>query len=260
MEIEFALVTGAGRGIGRAITLELGKTHTHLVCISQSKACVATADTIKRGGGSAEAVVLEISDLERCERVVADIVARYRPERIGLVLAAAILGRPGGLVNGPPLEEWAKVYRTNVLGNLAVLRGCLPRMLETKFARVVVLAGGGAAYAYPEFSAYALSKTAIVRAVENAAAELQSAGDFSFVALAPGAVETDMLAQVRAAGGTVKTTTSASEAVQFVSKYFASDGNALSGRFVHVRDEWQKYMSSGQETLKPCRWTLRRIE
>lgn len=260
MATDFALITGAGRGIGRAIALGLAQTGIHVVCISQSEACIMTAEAIKGGGGSAEGLILDISDVERAERLVAEILTKCRPKRIGLVLAAAILGRPGGVVNGPPLDEWGKVFGINVLGNLAVLRGCLPRMLETKFARVVALAGGGSAYAYPEFSAYALSKTAIVRAMENAAAELQAAGNLSFVALAPGAVETDMLAQVRAGGGSVKTTTAASEAVQFVTNYFASDIKTLSGRFVHVRDNWQKYLSSSEETLSSSHWTLRRVE
>jgi hypothetical protein len=100
----------------------------------------------------------------------------------------------------------------------------------------------------------------MVRAMENAAAELQAAGNLSFVALAPGAVETDMLAQVRAAGGTVKTTTLASEAVRFVSDYFACDENTLSGRFVHVRDNWRRYLNPSADAPKSNYWTLRRIE
>jgi NAD(P)-dependent dehydrogenase (short-subunit alcohol dehydrogenase family) len=204
--------------------------------------------------------VLDISDLDRCERSALDAVKRRQPKRIGLVLAAAALGNPGGLIDGPPLAEWADVYRTNVLGNLAVLRACLPRMRETKFGRAVALSGGGAAYAYPQFSAYALSKTAMVRAMENADVEMRDLGNFAFVALAPGAVETDLLVKVRAVGGMVRTTASVDEAVGFVARFFADDARGLSGRFVHVRDDWQKHLGPSADMLAPDHWKLRRIE
>lgn len=260
MEIDLALVTGAGRGIGRSIGQAIGAKGVHVVCISQSERCTATAESIKCNGGSAEGMVLDISDLDRCERIVGDAVNRLQPRRLGLVLAAAALGAPGGLIDGPALGEWANIFRTNVLGNLAVFRACLPRMRATKFGRVVALAGGGAAYAYPEFSAYALSKAAMVRAIENADIELRGLGDFALVALAPGAVATDMLAKVQTAGGAVRTTASVDEAVGFVVEFFSRDARGLSGRFVHVRDEWEKYLRVSADTLAPDHWKLRRIE
>jgi NAD(P)-dependent dehydrogenase (short-subunit alcohol dehydrogenase family) len=260
METDLVLVTGAGRGIGRSISQAIGAKGVHVVCISQSQRCTATAESIKSSGGSAEGMVMDISDLDCCERSVRDTVDRLQPRRIGLVLAAAVLGPPGGLIDGPALGEWANAFRTNVLGNLAVLRACLPHMRATKFGRVVALAGGGAAYAYPEFSAYALSKTAMVRAIENADAELRDLGDFALVALAPGAVATDMLAKVQAAGGTVRTTASVNEAIAFVVKFFSGNARVLSGRFVHVRDDWEKYLRPSADTLAPDDWKLRRIE
>jgi 3-oxoacyl-[acyl-carrier protein] reductase len=261
MDVDFAVVTGAGRGIGRAIAQAIGAERAHVVCISRSAACEATARDINAGGGSAEAVAFDIANVEHAQRVVSDIVRRARPRRIGLVLAAAILGRPGGLLDGPPLPEWSKVFCTNVLGNLAILRACLPAMRDTRFGRVVALAGGGAAYGYPEFSSYALSKAALVRAIENVDLELRESGNFAFVALAPGAVETEMLAQVRAAGGRVRTTASPQEAAAFVTAFFSSkNAAALSGRFIHVRDDWTALLTAGARELPADQWKLRRIE
>lgn len=261
MHVDFAVVTGAGRGIGRSIARAIAGEGAHVLCISRSAACESTVQEIRANGGSAEAVALDISNLEHGERVVRDIVGRARPRRIGVVLAAAILGRPGGLLDGAPLQEWSEVFCTNVLGNLAILRACLPAMRNEGFGRVVALAGGGAAYGYPEFSAYALSKAALVRAIENADLELGKMGDFSFVALAPGAVETDMLAKVRAAGGRVRTTTSAQEAAAFVTAFFSSkNARVLSGRFLHVRDDWTELLTAAASELPADRWKLRRIE
>jgi NAD(P)-dependent dehydrogenase (short-subunit alcohol dehydrogenase family) len=260
MNIDLALVTGAGRGIGRSIAQNIGKAGIPVVCISKTDACAATAKNISDQGGSAEALRLDISDLEHCEKTIFNLISRKQPKRIGIVLAAAILGPPGGLMNGPPLRQWEELYRTNVLGNLAVLKGCLPKMHETKFGRVIALAGGGSGYAYAEFSAYALTKIAMVRAIENLDVELSGAGDFAFVVLAPGAIETDMLKQVKAGGGIVLTPASIEEPMRFASAFFSKDARKLSGRFLHVRDEWMSYMDDPKLELPPDSLKLRRVK
>lgn len=121
----------------------------------------------------------------------------------------------------------------------------------------LLLSGGGAAYAYPLFSGYALSKTAMVRATENLHEELKGLGDFLSVCVAPGAMETDMLAQVRAAGAEVRTTVSLEEPVEFVTAFLETRECAFSGRFVHVRDAWRESMQ--QNPMEKDQWLLRRI-
>jgi NAD(P)-dependent dehydrogenase (short-subunit alcohol dehydrogenase family) len=132
-------------------------------------------------------------------------------------------------------------------------------MTEAGSGRVVFLAGGGAAYAYPLFPAYACTKASLVRAAENLHEDLRHKGDFSVVCLAPGAVDTDMLAEVRAAGAEVRTTAPVEEAVAFITAFLHSPNTALSGRFVHVRDSWNDVLSGGFRPA-PDHWKLRRVE
>jgi NAD(P)-dependent dehydrogenase (short-subunit alcohol dehydrogenase family) len=131
--------------------------------------------------------------------------------------------------------------------------------LENKFGRIVGFAGGGAAYAFPLFPAYAASKAAMVRTIENIQEDLNGKGDFAAVCLAPGANETDMLKKVRAAGATVKTTVAISEPVAFVREFLFSDNCGFKGAFVHVRDNWRDYLNSGKK-IDDQKWKLRRIE
>lgn len=177
--------------------------------------------------------------------------------RLAVVLAAGTLGERGGLGDGD-LGDWTRTFQTNVIGNLAVAKALLPTMKAAGFGRIVALAGGGAAYAYPLFSGYALSKTALVRAVENLAVELRGSGDFLTVCLAPGAMETDMLAAVRAAGAEVRTTVPIEEPVAFIREFIQAKGCGFSGRFVHVRDDWRAWLSAGE--IPDERWLLRRKE
>src|SRR5207249_256590 len=142
---------------------------------------------------------------------------------------------------------------------LAVVRALLGRMLEAGGGRVVFLAGGGAAYAYPVFPAYACTKAAVVRAAENLHEDLRARGDFGVACLAPGAVETDMLRQVRAAGAEVRTTTPPDDAVRFVEAFLFSPTSTLSGRLVHARDAWADAVA-GVVSPPADHWKLRRVE
>jgi NAD(P)-dependent dehydrogenase (short-subunit alcohol dehydrogenase family) len=176
------------------------------------------------------------------------------------VLCASQLGSPGGLV-GADFLEWENIFRINVLGNLQVLQTVIEILPPKSILRVVFLAGGGAAYAYPEFSAYALSKVATVRAVENLGVEFNMLNfDASIIALAPGAVSTEMLAKVIANGGAVKTKTEMVEVVNFVRNFLLDRirSRDLNGRFLHVRDNVDDdYLINN---LNNTHFKLRRIE
>jgi hypothetical protein len=99
----------------------------------------------------------------------------------------------------------------------------------------------------------------MVRTIENIQADLDSKGDFAAVCLAPGANETNMLKQTRAAGAQVKTTVDLSEPVRFVREFLFSRDCGFAGAFVHVRDNWQEYLNNGRKADKE-KWRLRRTE
>jgi NAD(P)-dependent dehydrogenase (short-subunit alcohol dehydrogenase family) len=110
------------------------------------------------------------------------------------------------------------------------------------------------------FPAYAASKTALVRAVENLHEDLKDAGDFAVAILAPGAVETDILAAVRARGGYVRTTVAMEEPVGFVLQFLNARSVGFSGSFVHVRDDWSSYINNDKHIQNKDHWKLRRME
>jgi NAD(P)-dependent dehydrogenase (short-subunit alcohol dehydrogenase family) len=256
---EVVIITGAGRGIGRSIALDFGEAGVPVLCISRSENAAATAAAIRERGGTADSISVDLADFEEAGRRVGAWLAANKHKRVGVVLAAATLGPPGSL-EGSPLAGWDIAWRVNVLGNLAVVQAALPTMLEHQFGRLVFFAGGGSAYAYPIFPAYAATKTAIVRAVENLHEDLKDRGDFSVVILAPGAVETDTLAAVRQEGGQVRTTVGMEEPVNFVRQFVLARSCAFSGCFVHVRDEWPSLLNSSNELVRKDLWKLRRME
>lgn len=258
MGLEAVIISGAGRGIGRAIALDLATTGTFILCISKSKNCIQAANEITASGGQAEALQLDIKDYEKTERTLLDWSNKINYKKFGLVLAAGILG-PKGPTYESSLKEWDDCHKVNVLGNLAIIKSLMPLMLKNRFGRIVTFAGGGAAYPNPTFPAYAETKTAMVRITENINEDLKDKGDFSVVCIGPGAIETDMLKEVRLSGGVIKTTANISEPVNFVRAFLESKTCGFSGSFVHVRNNWIDFLNTEKE-IGDSLWKLRRVE
>jgi 3-oxoacyl-[acyl-carrier protein] reductase len=245
--LDLAIITGAGSGIGKAIALKLGSEGIPLLLIGRKPSCSITQSIIISNGGSAEIMECDLSDYIKIKDKLPKIIEKKQAKKIGILLAAAVLDNPK---NNDISSELEIVFKINVIGNLAVLESCLPQLIKNKSGRVIFFAGGGAAYANPEFPAYSLSKVSTVRLVENLAATYPPSTGCSFICLAPGAVDTPMLSQVIAKGSVVKTKTGIEEPVGFASYYFNSDSTLLSGRYIHVRDEWKAYLDGIKPLIK----------
>lgn len=257
--VDLVVVSGAGRGIGREIALSLGKSKAKVLCISKTKSAESTVKTIIENGGKAEFLQLDLEDFIGVESKISSWVSANQYKKIGVVLAAAVLG-PEGPLDMCDLGLWDTCHKINVLGNLALLKSLLPRMKENKFGRIVFFSGGGAAYANPTFPGYAATKTSVVRIAENMHEDLKGEGDFAVVALAPGAVQTEMLQEWEKVGGKVLTKVDISEPVVFVEEFVNSTKCGFSGRFVHVKNNWKEYLNSNKDFEDDSYWKLRRIE
>jgi NAD(P)-dependent dehydrogenase (short-subunit alcohol dehydrogenase family) len=253
------ILTGGGGGIGRAIAGRLARLGVRLLLVGRRESNERTLAALDPGPAGAGLFELDLEDYAGGFAALAERVREIGPSRLGVVLAASRLDDPSAKSPVERLRDHERVFRTNVVGNLAVLEACLPFMLANRFGRVLLFSGGGAANAFPLFPAYSLSKTSTVRMVENLAEAHPPSTGISFVCLAPGAVDTPMLAQVLAAGAKVRTRTSVDEAVGFVEAYLKSESLALSGKYIHVRDEWAPFLSGGK-TPEPGRFLLRRTE
>jgi 3-oxoacyl-[acyl-carrier protein] reductase len=255
--VDSAIVTGAGRGIGRSVALDLGAHGITVICVSKSDSCHVVAREIVDGGGKAIAAHVDISDFDAASSKVWDVITGAGGQNWIGVFAAAVLG-PIGPFGLDDVQAWQNTLAVNLVGNLNIARMLLVRMAVSGWGRLVFFGGGGAAYEYPLFPAYAASKAAVVRATENLGEDLRGSS-IAVVCLAPGAVETDMLSQVRSAGGEVRTTADVSETLEFLRGFCSDTGPELSGRFVHVRDSWRQALAVETQLSRNV-WKLRRSE
>ena len=254
--VETIFITGGGRGIGRAVALDLAKTtNASLVLVSRTETCRAAAaecNVIRAGAAQAMPCDLALAGSQRDE-LFAAIRAAKGP--IGIVHAASTLG-PTGPFAEVSIDDCWKAIETNLGATIRLVHAAVPRMASERAGRLVLFGGGGAAYGYPNFMSYALTKVALVRFAETLAMELGQDGP-TVTIIAPGANDTDMLSEVRKAGGIVKTTVSIDEPCRLVRRLLLEDARGLHGRFVHVRDTWT---SESARELSQDHWKLRRIE
>jgi NAD(P)-dependent dehydrogenase (short-subunit alcohol dehydrogenase family) len=232
------ILIGASRGIGRRfVELHAGIAEKVLAIGSSDQ----TQD-IKSIAKNIDVLQLDISNSYQFDIAMnlwLNSNFNKSPDRIGIVCFASKLGEAGGLFDTDP-KSYLDLFECNLISHLTAIKAVVSKIRSGDSLRIVMFGGGGAAYGYPEFFGYSLSKVATIRSVENISIEFLNRNlDARIIALAPGAVDTDMLRQVVSVGGKIKTRTDISEPVNFVYNFLLDRINtsSLNGRFLHVRDE-----------------------
>ena len=267
-----ALVTGAGRGIGRAISLALAAAGARLIVLARTAAEIEeTTELIRAQAGEAAAISADVSQWGDVSRAVTQAVERMGPIDI-LVNNAGVQHPIGPLVENDP-GAWAQAVGVNLLGTFHCAKAVLPGMIARRRGKIINLSGGGATSPRPLFSAYAASKAAVVRLTETLAEEVKP-HNIQVNAIAPGAVNTRMLDEVLAAGEAAGEEWQAAQnrqqqggtpvelAAQLV-VYLASDAsNGLTGKLISApHDAWQEWDEAYVERISGMPWyTLRRID
>lgn len=184
------LVTGAGRGIGRAVAERLAAEGARVTLVARDSARLeALAETIRRRGGEALAVGADVSSAPQVQTAAEAAAARFGPVTI-LVNNAGIPGPFGPIGTIDPLEWWA-AQAINVLGPVLFMHAVIPAMRESGGGRIINIVSSAALQPIPHLSAYAVSKSTLVRVSETVDLEARAHGVRVF-ALHPGTITTDM--------------------------------------------------------------------
>jgi NAD(P)-dependent dehydrogenase (short-subunit alcohol dehydrogenase family) len=184
-----ALVTGGGRGIGRAVALDLARAGASVAVSSRTRAEVESVAAEARAlGARAVALAADVSSSAQ----VASLFKEAR-EALGcldiLVCGAGVA--PSAPLAKTPDELWRSALETNLSGAFYCLREALPSMSAAGWGRVVALASIAGKTGYPYIAAYAASKHGVLGLVRCAALEVASAG-VTVNAVCPGYVDTPM--------------------------------------------------------------------
>jgi NAD(P)-dependent dehydrogenase (short-subunit alcohol dehydrogenase family) len=264
---QVAIVTGAGRGLGRAISVALAQAGAAVGVVARSETPLAeTVGAIKQAGGEALAVIADVSDPAAVDRTARQIEAALGPVDL-LVNNAATMGPLGPLWEADA-DDWWHSFEVNLRGPYLCSRALLPGMIARRRGRIINLSTSAATVAVAHMGAYVIAKTALIRFTENLAAELLNSG-VSVFALDPGTVRTAMSQHVLESEAGKKwlpwfpklfaqgRDVPAEKAAQLVVHLASGRADALSGRFLGVADDLPKLLEQLDEVKRSGLYTLR---
>ncbi len=189
LENQMALVTGASRGIGRAITLELGRQGAYVIGTGTSDISLETIDNLlKENNINGSSFQLDVAD--------ADSVDRFIRALSDAGLQPAILVNNAGITRDNLLmrmkdEEWDAVLTTNLTSLYRLCKALVRAMMKARFGRIINIASVVGQTGNPGQTNYAAAKAGMLGFTKALARELGTRG-ITVNAVAPGFIETDM--------------------------------------------------------------------
>jgi NAD(P)-dependent dehydrogenase (short-subunit alcohol dehydrogenase family) len=193
-----AIVTGASRGIGAAAAFVLAKAGAALMLVARDgKRASRLAEEIVANGGRAAALACDIADYGSVRAMVDETDQRLGSIDI-LVNNAGVIEPIGALAQSDP-AAWRRSIEVNLVGAYHTARATLPQMVEAGRGTVINMSSGAAHRPLEGWSAYCSAKAGLAMLTDAIALECADAGVRVF-GLAPGVIDTDMQATVRASG------------------------------------------------------------
>ena len=264
-------VTGAGRGIGREIAVELVRNG---YAVSGCARTLAELEETKAlCNGKLHIATVDVTNADALDAWLSSGKQATGGTPWGLVTAAGIYGPIGRFIDNS-WDDWKKGIEINLYGTALACRSFAKLLIDAKLpGRIVLLSGGGATQPLPRFTNYCASKAAVVRFGETIAHEL--AGDGITVnAVAPGAVNTQLTEDLIAAGPDLAGKdmyekalkqkesggTSPAKGAELTKFLLSEEAAGITGRLISaVWDPWAE-LPRARETLAASDiYTLRRI-
>ena len=183
-----ALVTGASRGIGRAIAAKLAAQGATVVAAARERNAQATVDEIVAAGGKADVASVDVSDAASVEALVAGTLERHG--RIDILVNNAGITKDQ-LMLRMKRADWDRVIATNLTGAFALTQAVLKPMIRQRRGRIVSIGSVVGQAGNPGQANYAAAKAGLIGFTKAIAQEVASR-NITVNVVAPGMIETDM--------------------------------------------------------------------
>jgi len=190
LQRQVGIVTGAGRGIGRAIALRLATEGMHVVAVARSRGEIEeTCDMARSAGGAATALAVDIRDRASIDDCVSEVVQGIGP--IDLLVNNAGSNLAHGPVWDVDADLWRQDIEINLVGTFLFCLAVAPAMIQRKSGRVINIHGGGVSGPLPYDTGYSSAKAAVARFSETFAIEARP-HNVQVFPMSPGPVMTQL--------------------------------------------------------------------
>jgi len=183
-----ALVTGASRGIGRAIAARLAAQGAIVVCAARGDNARATASEISAAGGKAEAIALDVTDDGALAKAPSEIVEKHG--RLDVVVSNAGITRDQLLMR-MKRDDWDAVIATNLTATFTLAQAAIRPMLKQRGGRIIAIGSVVGEIGNAGQVNYAASKAGLIGLAKALAREVASRG-ITVNVITPGMIDTDM--------------------------------------------------------------------
>ncbi len=237
-ENQIALVTGASRGIGKAIAEVLGQRGATVIGTATSvQGAQAIGESLAAAGIKGAGKMLDVTDAESIAALIRDVTDNYG--------TPAILVNNAGITRDNLLlrmkdDEWDDVIETNLTSAFRMCRACLKGMMKARFGRIIMISSVIGATGNPGQANYAATKAGVIGFAKSLAREIGSRG-ITVNAVAPGFIDTDMTRALpeeqrtalvgQIALGRLGDVTDIANTVAFLA---SSDAGYITGETIHV--------------------------
>ncbi|MBN9299964.1 MAG: 3-ketoacyl-ACP reductase [Filimonas sp.] len=184
-----ALITGAGKGIGKSAAIALANEGVHLGLVARTAADLEALQALVSNTGVQVAIATaDVADRESVEKAVAQI--QQELGKIDILINNAGVGKFGGFMDLSP-EDWENIVKVNLFGTYYVTRAVLPSMIERKTGDIINISSTAGLRGAAVTSAYSASKFAVMGMTESLMHEVRK-HNIRVTALTPSTVATDM--------------------------------------------------------------------
>lgn len=193
LEGRIALITGASRGIGRAVALAFARAGAHVVLLARTQGALEEVDDeIREAGGSATLLRLDLRNGDKLDALGPTLFQRWGKLDI-LVGNAGILG-PLSPLGHITADAWADVMNINLTANWRLIRTCDPLLRKSDAGRAIFVTSGAASGYHAYWGPYAVSKAGLEALVKTYAREVERTPVRANL-VSPGAIRTGMRAK-----------------------------------------------------------------
>ncbi len=189
---KIALITGASRGIGKAIALQFAQEGIHVLINYRSnhEEAEKTLQTIIENGGSAELLPFDVAHTDAAISAIENWQDNNKGKYISILVNNAGI-RKDNLLLMQPLEDWESVLSTNLNSFFVITKAVIKDMLFQKYGRIINISSLSGVKGMPGQTNYAASKGGLIAASKSLALEV-ARKNITVNVLAPGFIETDM--------------------------------------------------------------------